>query len=186
MAALPAALVVAALAASCPASWSGPGASGGCFRITSEWSTHAGCAELCGPGAALACIGSEAENTYVAALVESYASQLGGLTVPVWLGNYHGGGAGGRAAWSACSSGEAVTYSNWEEGAPGRAARATTSMHGVCAAFSSDAYEWWPSRCTTQHHCLCELGGQTSAEYLAGPHMVHSHTVHLPLGALFC
>ena len=56
-------------------------ASRDCYFIPPELSTHAGCVELCGPGAALACIRSSEESAFLTSIAEAFARDTYGADV---------------------------------------------------------------------------------------------------------
>ena len=73
-------------AAACPAPYTAAG--GGCYRIPTERVAQWRCAALCGADGALACIGSEAENSATARTVRDFLSARGARLSSVWIGLY--------------------------------------------------------------------------------------------------
>ena len=173
VAALVLSVCVATEAAQCHDGWTASPA-GTCYMLTKEATTHRGCVEACGAGASLACVTSEAENTFVAALATD-SNTLCNLDTFVWLGNYQTpGSAEPDGGWAACSSGATTTYTNWASGFPGDQP-AEVEQHESCVLLSSTNSSqqdepfgsWVDNWCWRKRRCLCEHGAEASATYLA-------------------
>ena len=112
------------------ASWSAA-----CFGVTERASSLRGCVEACAQhGAVPACIGSEEENDFAAALL--------GRSDWAFLGLYQSDtGGGADEGWARCVAGAAPGFTNWAAGQPNDAFGPED-----CAVLTGRG-EWWGVQC---------------------------------------
>ena len=144
----------------CPAPYTSTAT--GCYHVTSERSSHWGCAALCGSNASLACIGSAEEN----AVVTSVAVEQVGEGTKVWLGNYQSAdGAEPGGGWDMCMSGSTQAFVNWVPGEPNVGGK-------DCAVLDTGELDggtgrWADGPCGYSYPCLCKHGADPAPEYAA-------------------
>jgi hypothetical protein len=168
-------IATVATAVACPTGWTEVGSE--CFRLTTKYSSHRGCAALCSEGvvdggALPACVTSAEQNAAIGDAL------LNGLTEDVWHGLYQWPVEAPALGWDRCMSGAAATYANWGGGADeepddGRGRYEDCARFIASSSLRNEAYTWKSGNCYDLSTCLCQLGGSPSAEYLAVADEIH-------------
>lgn len=163
-----------AVVTSCPAGSTAP--SGKCLWLTDASATHHDCDQLCGSGAALACLSSADDAAYAAGLVTQASEQSSGPSsepIEAWIGYYQANSADVEP-WNgwACASGEATEFANFGAKEPDDGFRGCVHSEENCAALWSGENNgttgtWRDSSCLSKSRCLCEHGAAASAAYNA-------------------
>lgn len=137
----------------CANGWHSPIA-GKCHKLTKEVASALSCVELCGAGAAPACINSTDENTRLA----NFTTEQAGRPISVHTGIYQQPGSASYDGWDTCASGEVINYSH---------TAIIYAGQGACAALDSGGRVWHNTWCFMRMRCLCELGANATPAYLA-------------------